>query len=323
MSHHLYRRVFRVIVALICAAMTITAVPVDAQSGATLRVGYIPSEFAGQVIFAKELGLFEKTHLNVELLPFTNGPAIASAVLGGSVDIGYSNIVSLAIAHEKGFPFKLIAPASIYDSKRPTVGTLGTLRTTGINSAKDLRDKIIAVGGLNNIVDLATRVWIDKNGGDSRTVKIVEIPISQMGEAVISGRVAAANMVASSYPTLGRPGDPLHIIGYTYNAISPYFVQGGWFSTSDWIANHPAEARAFASTMAETARWAAQHPHEVVGYVAKYLKNDPAQLEVIQRETFGTILTPQLLQPPIDVAAKYHFIQAAFPSTDLISVPER
>ena len=74
--------------------------------------------------------------------------------------------------------------------------------------------------------------------------------------------------------------------------------------------------------MSETARWASGHPQDVVAYVAKYLKNDPAQLESIQRVTFGTAVAPQLLQPPIDVAAKYHFLQAVFPAKDLIASTE-
>jgi len=60
---------------------------------------------------------------------------------------------------------------------------------SSIHSAKDLAGKTIAVSGLANITNLSARSWIDRNGGDSKASKYIEIPLPQMAPDVLSGRV--------------------------------------------------------------------------------------------------------------------------------------
>jgi hypothetical protein len=57
--------------------------------------------------------------------------------------------------------------------------------------------------------------------------------------------------------------------------------------------------------------------------LARNLKKDVAKIEALPRPDYQTALTPQLVQPGVNLAAKYGLIKAAFPAQDIISVLAR
>ena len=142
------------------------------QTAAPVRVAALPVDVGALSYFAQEQGFFKKHGLDVQIVTGTNGAAIAAAVAGGSMDIGDGNITTLALAHERGVPFVMVAPSGAYSSKAPTAALL-VLRNSAIKSAKDLTGKIVAVSAARDISEVAVRSWMDKNGagGDSLEVR--------------------------------------------------------------------------------------------------------------------------------------------------------
>jgi NitT/TauT family transport system substrate-binding protein len=303
--------------AALCAPPLLRAA--SAQGLAMLNVAAIPSDISGSAYYAADGGFFKKAGIDAKFGAFANGPAITAAVIGGSADVGYSNVITLALAHARGLPVTLLFPANLHVHDAPTAGLLSVKKTSPIQGAKDLSGKVIAVSGLNNIADVAARAWIDKNGGDSKTAKLVELPFSEMKAALEADRVDVAELDATGDPTLGKPGDSLRMIGSAFDAISPRFVPSVWFSTTDWVAKHPAEARAFVSAMHDAAVWANAHHKESAEILSKYTLVTPQQIEGLRRVTYGEHLTPEVIQPNIDIAAKYGPLKAAFPASDFIS----
>jgi NitT/TauT family transport system substrate-binding protein len=292
---------------------------VSAQSLVTLNIAAIPSDIAGSAYYAADNGFFKKAGLDAQFLGIANGAAITAAVLGGSADIGYSNVISLATAHAKGLPITILFPANLHVHEAPTAGLLSVLKSSPITSAKDFSGKVMAVSGINNIADLAPRLWIDKNGGDSKTVKSVELPFSEMKAAVEAARIDAAVCDTTSDATLGKPGDALRLIASTFDAVSLHFAPSVWFSTTDWVSKHPALAKAFIAGMRESAIWAGTHHRESAVILAKYTHVTPEQINGFQRTTYGDHLAPELIQPNIDVAVKYGVLKASFPISDMFS----
>jgi NitT/TauT family transport system substrate-binding protein len=198
--------------------------PAFAQALAPLNVAAIPSDISGSAYYAEANGYFKKAGMQASFGGFPNGPAIASAVLGGAADVGYSNVISLAIAHTKGLPITILVPANLHVHEAPTAGLLAVKSDSPIKTAKDFTGKIVAVSGLNNIADIAMREWIDKNGGDSKSVKSVELPFSAMKAALEAGRVDGAALDGTSDPLLNKAGDTLRLIASTFDAVSPRFA---------------------------------------------------------------------------------------------------
>jgi NitT/TauT family transport system substrate-binding protein len=293
--------------------------PAFAQDLTALNIAAIPSDIAGSAYYAADNGYFKKSGLNATFLGISNGAAITAAVLGGSADVGYSNVISLGLAHARGLPITILFPANLHVHEAPTAGLLSVKKTSPIATARDLSGKTMAVSGINNIADIAAREWIDKNGGDSKTVKSVELPFPEMKAALDSDRIDAAVLDTTSDPTLNKPGDSLRFIASTFDAVSTRFAPSVWFSTNDWVAKHPAAAKAFVTAMRESAQWAGTHHRESAEILSKYTHVTPTQISLFTRVTYGDHLTPELVQPNIDVAVKYGVIKATFPISEMIS----
>jgi NitT/TauT family transport system substrate-binding protein len=296
------------------------ALPAGSQTAATLRVALIPGDIAAEVYYARDMGFFKKAGIDdVEVTPITAGPAISAAVASGAVDVGYSNVVSLAIAHDRGVPVSIIAPANMHTTAVVTAGILTVAKTAPIREAKDLNGKIVAVNALNNISDVAVRAWVDRNGGDAKTVKFAELPFPQMPDAVRAGRVDAASIDASNEQSLTRSDSDLRRLANVFDAVSPDFMVSAWFATPAWVDGHPALARTFLNVIRQTAAWAnANHPASAT-ILAKYVNKSPQDIQLVTRVPYAQRVRPEWIQPSIDAAFKYGLVKTAFPARDLIN----
>src|SRR5271168_2556321 len=119
-----------------------------AQSPVTVRVATIGGDIGAEIYYAKELGLFERAGLDVQIDPTTNMVAIVPAVASGQIDIAYNAVLTLALARAKGLPFSILAPANVYVASAPTAGFVAVTKSSPIQSARDLNGKAIAVNGL-------------------------------------------------------------------------------------------------------------------------------------------------------------------------------
>jgi NitT/TauT family transport system substrate-binding protein len=301
------------------AALALAPSLAHAQALTPLTIAAIPSDISGEAYYAADMGFFKKNGLEATFAPFSNGGAISAAVISGAADIGYSNVISLSLAHGRGLPVTILAPANMHLHDAPTAGIMVVKRTSPITSARDLGGKTVAVIGLSNIADIAVRQWVDKNGGDVKSVKFVELPFAEMKAALEAGRVDAASLDTTGDPLLGKPGDTLRVIGNSFDSLAHRFVPSVWFTTTDWVAKHPAAAKAFVVAMRETAAWANHHRAESAKILAAYMKVDPQQIESIARVTYGDVVTPDLIQPDIDAAVRYGVLKTPFAASELIT----
>lgn len=285
-----------------------------AAQNSKLRVAGIPIDVGAGSYYALEQGLFAKHGLDVDVITLANGAVVAAAVAGGSLDIGDGNTVAIATAHERGIPFKLIAPSGAFDSKDPTDGIV-VLQSSPYKTAKDLVGKIIAVNALRNIAEVYVRAWLEKNGVDSNQVKYVEVAFAEMGPALQTGRVDAVapeepmltNLLSNGARQIGIPG----------SAIAPIWVEGGFFCTQEFATAHPDIVRKVADAIAEANLWADKNPVASAAIINKYAKTplNPKQ----HRCFYPQRLDAGQLQPLIDATAKYGILKAPFPAKDLFA----
>ena len=142
-----------------------------------------------------------------------------SGVVGNSYQFGKSSTPPLIAAFSKGLPFTIVWPAGLYDARAPIAGLL-VKADSPLKKASDLNGKTIAVGALNDIHSLAVMAWMDKNGGDSTTVKFTEVPISEIPIAIAQGRVVAGSV---NEPVLSAALDDktLRSLGAHFSGIAP------------------------------------------------------------------------------------------------------
>ena len=286
-----------------------------AQSVPTIRIAVPPSADSAEVSYAKELGIFARLGVNVDVQTMSVGPATAGAVAAGAVDIGFAAVASIAAAYSKHIPLAIVAPAALYESTAPNTA-LVTMASSTLRSAKDLDGKTIAASGLGTTSDYGFRQWMDKNGGDSTTIKIVELGFSSMPSALAAGRIDAAIMVEPFLSVAKKNG---RVLAHPYDGIAKEFLVTAWFGSQQWTKDHPDLADRFGAAMREAALWANDKDNQArrSEILAQYTKIDAAVAAAMAPSRFAERLTPALLQPVIDVAAKYGKF-TSFPAAELL-----
>jgi NitT/TauT family transport system substrate-binding protein len=269
----------------------------QAQPLATLRVAMPGAVDDGApLLYAMHSGAFKAAGIDVNLTLMKSGAAIASAVAGGAIDIGLSSIVPLIGAHTHGIPFVFVAPAAIYTSTAPYAALL-VKKDSPLKTPRDLNGKTLASPALKDLIATSNLAWIDQNGGNSTTVKIVELPGSAVLAALDNGRV------------LGTP----------FDAYGKRFVISSWFSTTDYVRANTDVIRRFARVIREANAYSNTHHAATAPLLAALAKVDVGTITRSTRVEYGDALNVKELQSVVDVTAKYKVIDRPFDADELIS----
>ena len=233
-----------------------------------------------------------------------------------TIDIGKASLVSLMNAHVHGVPIVLVAAGAMYNAKSPYAELVMPADAT-FKTGKDLTGKTIAVPAIGDFNTLVTSMWVDQNGGDSKTLKFVEIPNTAQAPAVAEHRVDAAVLQQPDLALALETGK-VKVLGLAYSAIGANFMFAGWFSMNDWAAKNPALVKTFARVAAEAAVYTNAHHAETASLLADASKMPLPTIEKMSRVDTATTLEPTIIQPIIDASAKYKLIPHGFPAKELV-----
>jgi NitT/TauT family transport system substrate-binding protein len=304
--------------AVMALALAATACVPALAAPLTINVISLPSDTAGTLYYADELGYFKAAGLDVKITDMTSSPPIVAAVASGAGDIGFSVVTSTAVAHERGIPVRFIAPGAMWVTALATA-ELVVAKDSPLQSAASFNGKTIAITGLADLTYYGTKAWIDRNGGDTASIKWVELPFPEMAAAVATHRVDGA-MIAEPFLEAAKP--QVKFVAPVDDAVAPRFMSTGWIATDAWIKAHPTEAAKFAEIMRQTAVWANAHQKESAQILLHHTRITAETAATMSRVTYATTLDPKLLQPSIDAAAKYATTpMRVTPATELIWRP--
>jgi NitT/TauT family transport system substrate-binding protein len=277
------------------------ALPSRLRAATALRLATIPIDTGAQVFYADENGSFRKRDLDVTIQPISNGAAIIAAVMGNAIDIGFANIVSLAVAHKRGLPLTIVAPAAMYSPASQT-SALIVLKDSPIKTAADCAGKIIGVSSLNSITQYSTEAWLDKNGGDAKSARFIEMPFPQIAPALQQRRIDVGHFAEPELTDARKIG---RILAESYAAVAPEFLIAAYCAQVSYARSNAATVRQFSDAIRESGAWANAHRTASGDILAKATKIDPATISSMVRAEYALRLTPESIQPSIDVAVKY------------------
>lgn len=280
-----------------------------------LRIGTVAADSYAEPYYALDAGIFARHGITAEVTTFPNGAAVASACAGGAVDAGVTDIVPIANAVARGVPFAIVAACGLYTTEDP-VTYLVAAKSASFKAPKDFEGRSIAVVSLISLSSVAVREWLAKGGADLTKVKFVEMPFATMAPALGRGAIDAAFL---SEPFLTDAGGTVRIVAKSYDALAARFAISDWFTTKGWLeANRPLATRLVAAIY-DTARWANDHHDQSAAILAKYSKLPIAKIRSMRRAPYATSLSPGLLQPVLDAAAKYKALAQPMSADTLIA----
>jgi NitT/TauT family transport system substrate-binding protein len=279
-----------------------------------LRLATAPLDVSAQPYYALKYGFFKNAGLtNVTLETIGTGAAMSVAVAGGAIDIAISNIVGLAQAYERNVPFTMIAAAGLYSSSAPT-SVLMVKNDSPFKTAADLNGKTLGASGLRGVAQFAPMAWVDQHGGQSSTLKFVELTSPEMLSAIPGGKVDAGLIIE---PYIAEAKKTMRVFANCFDAIAPTFIISAHFCNLAWAKAHADVVRRYVAAMQATAVWANAH-HDLSAEVLidiAHLK--PDVVKAMTRSVYGEKLDPAQVQPVVDVTSKYTGVPT-FPASKLI-----
>jgi len=308
---------FRLFIPFLAALVLLSGSATSAQGPTVIRVAGPPNEGYKDVYYAVQSGIFAKYGLDVQTRITNGGAVVLAGLAGGSYDIAYTNLLPVLQAHLHGLAFQIVAPSTMFLSDRVQNAML-VAKDSPLRTARDLNGKTIGTQSLQDLNAVAMRAWIDKNGGDSSTVHVLEVPSAAAVQALTSHRIDA---MALSEPLLGEAlaTGQVRIFAKPQAAIADRFQAQAFIAMSDFVAQHPDVMDRFAKAMHESAIYNNAHMAQTVGLVASFTDIPADVIAHSVRAVDAEYVTPQTVQPLIDAAAKYGMIARAFPAGDIIS----
>jgi NitT/TauT family transport system substrate-binding protein len=286
-----------------------------AQDSDSVTAAVTPIETLGTIFYAADMGFLKAAGLDLKFVTLNSPGAIAAAVAAGAVTIGTAPVSAIAGARAKHIPLIMIAPSGLYLNTAPTTGII-VPAASPIRTAADLNGKTIAIKELSNIGFFSTKLWIDKNGGDSSSIHWIEISDAEDLAALRAGRIDAAVM---GEPILDNTLSDAQFrsIAFPFDAIAHRFLIGGYVTTEAYAQAHPEIVRKFAAAIARSAVWANTHHAESAQILAKYLQS-PVQPGAT-RTPYADYLRASDVAPVLDLLLRYHAIAAPMSPKELFS----
>jgi len=244
----------------------------------SIRVGVIPIVDVAPLYLGREQGFFEEEGLAIEPVPAQGGAAIVPSVLSGDVQMGFSNIVSLLIARDRGIPVTILAEGTKGGADERSDSSALLVRGGGkIQSAEDLEGATIALNTLKNVTEVTAKAALEERGIDIEKLDFVEVPFPDMIPALESGRVDAV-FVVEPFVTLGKQRGARQITA-PFAATAPNLSTATYFTTERYLAEHEDVVRRFTRALEKSLRYAEDHPDDARRILLTYTEIPDAAAE--------------------------------------------
>ena len=161
---------------------------------------------------------------------------------GGAVDIGFSNLISIAVAYKHNVPVTLDRARQPLHGEHPDVGADGSGQFTRPRPRKTSTARRSA-----STVSKRSRSTLRSSGSTRtaairRTVKFVEMTFPQILAALAADRIDAA-IVADPFIAQAKPA--ARVLSDAYDAIGSRYIIGCWFTTTQWASSAREPRRPF------------------------------------------------------------------------------
>ncbi|MHB8066133.1 MAG: ABC transporter substrate-binding protein [Ruminiclostridium sp.] len=220
---------------------------------------------------AMEKGFFKEDGVKLETVGVAGGGALSiQAVLSGDADLSAAPFPTEINAVKNGSKLKIIYGGASSSEKNPGTNWI-TLKDSGINSAKDLVGKTIAMGALGAIWEYGTREYLKQSGLSSDQVTIVVVPPTQH-EQVLKGK--QADVVVTDSPVADNilADGKARILTTTYSILGIDGAAGGYEMRQDFTEKNPELVKKLVTALVKADQWIEANPEDARTIVAKVLK---------------------------------------------------
>ena len=309
----------RQLIGIAGAALVAAVRPLRAQAPEKIRLVGVPTDDLTPIFYGIRQGLYQHAGLDVSVVPANSGAASTAAIVSGTYELGKSSPIAAILAHQRGLPLVAIANGAIWIPSSPFVEVV-VPADSPLKTPADCDGKTGASSSLNDTASMGTMLWIDKNGGDSRTVKWVEMPNSAIGAAVADHRVDFGSMIEPQLSAAVAAGK-VRVLGAAQSAIGDGWAVSVYLTNPTWAKSHTDAVERWVRVTYEAAAYTNTHLDETAPMMSEITKIPLTVYRNMARVHGATTSDPTLLQPVIELAARYAAIPHSFPAKEMYFTP--
>jgi NitT/TauT family transport system substrate-binding protein len=283
----------------------------------SLKVGAVPITDLKQLFVADAKGFFAQEGLEVEIENFEGGAAIAAAVESGSVDLGWSNSISILQARARGLEFRFFA-GGLYQGPGHWTSAIMVPEDSPIQRPEQLRGRSVAMNTVGNINELVMRAYLDGAGVEADAYELLEVPFPDQPAALDAGRVDAA-LPTEPFVTVAQEDGARVIEATPFRAIGSHPFVAAFFTTDQWLGENPNTAAAFRRAVNTATVYWNDHPDERAEIIAHYTQVPVAVAERIALGEPRTEISDADLQRQIELSHKYGLIPKTFDAAEVLA----
>jgi NitT/TauT family transport system substrate-binding protein len=288
-----------------------------AGAPATLKVGVLPIADVAPLYLGIKKGFFKQEKLTLKPQVMQGGAEVATGVVSGSLQFGFSSTSPLMVAKSKGLPVQIVTQG--VQAAASTAQAWDGLLVKGnspIRSPQDLAGKTVAVNQVRGMNELCIRAVLARRGVDASKIKFLEVPFPEMGAALQKGRVDAISAV-EPFVSQAKAAGARDLFSF-FAGLQPKLTVATYFTKSDYVAKNGDVVKRFARAMNKSLSYAQSHSDEVRSIVLTYTKIPPAAAKKMQLPYWSPDLNRPSIQLIADETKKAGFAPSAPKLDDLI-----
>ena len=315
---HQFRHQFLLSILLI-AVLLIGLMSCNKSPKQKLTIGYIPISECAQLYVAKEMGFFEREGLDVELISLSGGAPILDGVMSGSIDIGFSNVVSLVLRCSNGAPFVSVFGGTYEDRDHQNHALLVRKDKWNESPRRALEGGKIAVNTFQNIEELMVQKYLQSIGILPTSIQRVEAPFPSMLPLIESGAVDAVSIV-EPFITIARHDSQGQAVWLSnqYLATSSRTLVATYVSSRPIVERKKDSLKRFVKAMTDATNYIENNEGRSRLVIAKFVKIPEVLLSEIGLPDFANTIELSSLQSVIEDMAQFGYV----PNTNVVKSSE-
>ena len=301
----------RVVAAASMIVILVAAVRLTSRRNGRVRIAYPPMLASLPVVAAQDQQMFQRHHLQAEVVSFSSSNDMVSALVAGQVDVlpAVSLVPLLHLEIQHPGRFRVFS----HSRMRRENSTYRIVVKSGspLQKLQDLQGKRIGVfPGMS-----ATRLigaFLQRNGVDPKTVAFIQLPPSAQVSSLESGAVDAL----FSYDPLtliAEPGKYRPLSDSVYAELMEPCPVGVSVISRDFERRQPEAGGRAVAVMREAIAYVGSHPRQATALLPRFTRMTP---EMASRVNVADIT----LSNQVDAAVLQRFIDMLY---EIGEIPEK
>ena len=272
-----------------------------ARKNGRVRIAYPPMLASLPVFVAQEQRMFQRHHLQAEVVSFSSSNDMVSGLVAGQVDVlpAVSLVPLLHLEIQHPGRFRVFS----HSRMRPENSTYRLLvkSSSGVRSLQDLQGKKVGVFPGTSATRLVS-AFLRRSSVDPGRIRFIQLPASAQVAALESGAVDAL----FSYDPLiltAEPGRYRAISNSVYAELIDPCPVGVSVIARDFERAHPETGARATTVMQEAIAYVAAHPRQATALLPRFTRMTPEMAARVNPAdiTLSTTVDAAILQRFIDL----------------------